>query len=317
MTLISGNPYVDADSAASLLESHHKYSEAIQFLQPLAQSSPWNVSVKIRLAVATLAVNAQDTQALGTLAAVAADPKATYAERITAAKAIKGHSATTLSTNSTELNLLARDGCPSEEEIGKAFFVQARMAAAACATDKNARERILLAAIAAVPNDTDLRLQYLSAAFDAGQSTRALVAAEPILSNGSFYGERYSQGNDSFENEGYYGQNKIPSLSTLKPEEAYKLTWFAIRAREKRHEDDVALTLLRNALSSEQNSARRSALEEEQTRLETEAALVAENEARAPKIHNELDQDRIVRPRLLPGDPFVPRKKANSEEDAE
>jgi hypothetical protein len=42
-----------------------------------------------------------------------------------------------------------------------------------------------------------------------------------------------------------------------------------------------------------------------------------ENAARAPNIHRDLEQDRIVRPRLLLGDPFVPRKKTQSKEDAE
>jgi predicted Zn-dependent protease len=317
LTLISSNPYADTDSAASLLESKQKYSETIQFLQPLTQSSPWDASLKVRLAVAMLAAKTQASQALATLTAVASDSKATYTERLAAARALKGHGAAIPATGSMELNLLARDGCPGEDEASKPFFVQARMDAAACTQDKNARERLLLAGIAVSPSDTALRLQYVSAAFEAGQTARALVAAEPVLQNGSFYGQRYSLGFDSFENEGYYGQNKIPSLTTLKAEEANKLTWYAIHAREKRHEADEALTLLRNALSEEHDSARHHALEAEQKRLETEAARVAENEARAPQIHNELDQDRVVRPRLLPGDSFVPRKKANNEEDAE
>jgi hypothetical protein len=44
---------------------------------------------------------------------------------------------------------------------------------------------------------------------------------------------------------------------------------------------------------------------------------MAENAARAPNIHKDLDQDRVVRPRLLPGEAFVPRKKASNEEGAE
>jgi hypothetical protein len=317
LTLISGNPYADTDSAASLLESKHKYSEAIQFLQPLTQSSPWDASLKVRLAVAMLTAKTQARQAIAMLTAVASDSKAVYAVRLDAARALKGHDVANPATGSAELNLLARDACPSEDEASKPYFVQARMDAAACTTDKNSRERLLFAANAASPNDTALRMQYVSAAFEAGQNARALVAAEQILQNGSFYGQRYSQGCDSIENEGYYGQIKIPSLTTLKPEEANKLTWFAIRAHEKRNEAGEALALLRNALSEEHDSARHHALEEEQKRLETEAARIAENEARAPQIHNELDQDRVVRPRLLPGDLFVPRKKANNEEDAE
>jgi len=249
---------------------------------------------------------------------VAADPKAKYAERLAAAKALKGHGAANAELGSAELNLLARDGCLGADEAGKPFFVQARRSAAACATDKNVKERLLRAAIAATPNDAELRIEYLMAAFAAGQDARGLLAAEPILEyGGNFYGQRYSQGLDSFENEGYYGQNKIPSLSTLKPEEAYKLTWFAIHAREKRHEAGEALTLAVRALSLEKDPARRHALEEEQKRLETDAARIRENAARAPTIHKDLDQDKVVHPRLLPGMPFTPRKTANSEEEEE
>ncbi|HEY1254871.1 MAG TPA: hypothetical protein VGF01_08830, partial [Terracidiphilus sp.] len=317
LSLISENPYADTDSAASLLESKHKYAEAIQFLQPLVHSSPWEAGVRIRLAVAMLAVNAQDAQAIAALTATVADAKATYVERLAAAQALKGHGAASPTPGSAELYLLARGNCPSEEEASKPFFVQARTSAAACTADKNARERLLFSAMAIAPNDTDLRMKYLSAAFEAGLSTRALVAAEAILSGGSFYGPQSYSRFGSYENESGEDQPQSPAFPKLKPEEANKLTWFAIHAREKRHEADEALTLLRNAMAEEQDTARHRALEEEQKRLEAEAARVEENAARAPSIHNELEQDRIVRPRLLPGDPFVPRKKAQNEEGAE
>jgi hypothetical protein len=67
----------------------------------------------------------------------------------------------------------------------------------------------------------------------------------------------------------------------------------------------------------EHDAARRSKFIEEQKRLETDAAREVENAARAPNIHKDLDQDRVVRPRLLPGEPFTPRKTANSEEEEE
>jgi hypothetical protein len=319
LTLISGNPRADTDSAASLLESHHKFAEAIQFLQPLAQSSPWDAGLKIRLAVAMLAGDAHSQPALATLTAVAADTKATYAERVAAAKALKGHGAANANLGSAELQLLTRANCPSEDEAGKPFFIQSRMAAASCTPDAKLRERLLFSAIAVSPSDGELRLQYVSAAFATGQNARALLAAEPIIANGSFYGPRYSPGYNSYENENEDNESRqnLPAIPALKPEEANKLTWLAIHAREKRHEADVALTLTRSALSSEKDAARRNALEEERKRLETEAARMAENAARAPNIHKDLDQDRVVRPRLLPGEAFVPRKKASNEEGAE
>jgi hypothetical protein len=67
----------------------------------------------------------------------------------------------------------------------------------------------------------------------------------------------------------------------------------------------------------EKDATRRSKIEKEQKLLETDAARREENLARAPKVHEELDQDRVVRPRLLPGMPFTARKRANDEGDAE
>jgi tetratricopeptide (TPR) repeat protein len=318
LTLISTNPYADADSAASLLEMRGRYPEALQFLQPLAEAFPWDASYKVRLSVAMLADRAQSPQALEALASVAAAPKAKYKERLAAAKALKGHPLPKSATRSAELDLLIRDGCPSENEANKPYFVEARMAAGACALDNKTRERILRAAIAAAPDNAELRLEYVSAAFVAGLDASALVAAEPMLENGgTFYGQRYAQGYDSFHSEGYVGQQKIPALPILKLEDASRLTWFAVRAREKRHEADEALQLVQRSMSSETDSSRRHALEEEQKRLETDAAREQENESRAPKIHAELDQDRVVRPRLLPGMPFTPRKAAMNKEDAE
>jgi predicted Zn-dependent protease len=318
LTLISGNPYIDADSAASLLESKHKFSDAMQFLQPLVQASPWDASLKVRLANATLTVNANAQQALATLTAVAADPKAKYAERLTAAKALKGHGAANAQLGSAELNLLARDGCPGADEAGKPFFVEARRAAAACATDKKVKERLLKAAIADSPYNAALRIEYLTAAFAAGQYARALLAAEPIFEyGGNFYGQRAAQMYDSSEDEDNAGSHRVSVVSTIKPEDANKLTWFAIHAREKRHEASEALKLTRGATASEHDQTRRSAFEKEQKRLETDAARERENAARAPNIHKDMDQDRVVRPRVLPGEPFTPRKTANGEEEEE
>ena len=318
LTLISGDPYGDADSAASLLETKHQFSEAIQFLQPLVQASPWDASLKVRLAIATLAVNANEPQAVATLTAVAADPKAKYAERLAAAKALKGHGAANAELGSAELNLLARGGCPTADDAGKPFFVEARRAAAACAADKQVKERLLHSAIADAPDNAALRLEYVSAAFAAGQDARALLAAEPIFENGgSFYGQRATPSYDSSENEEDAGSQQAPVFPVIKPEDAAKLTWFAIRAREKRHEADEALKLARDAAGSDKDPARWNKFEAEQKRLETAAARTRENAERAPNIHKDLDQDRVVRPRLLPGEPFTPRKAANGEEGEE
>jgi hypothetical protein len=274
--------------------------------------------LKVRLANASLAVNANAPQALATLSAVAGDPKAKYAERLAAAKALKGHGAANTELGSAELNLLARAGCPGADEAGKPFFVQARMAAAACAMDKKVKERLLHSAIADSPENAELRIEYVSAAFEAGSDARALLAAEPIFEyGGNFYGQHSEPAHGASEDEEDVGSQNTLVLPTIKPEDAYKLTWFAIHAREKRHEASEALKLTRDAAGLEKDPMRRSALEKEQQRLETDAARERENAARAPNIHKDMDQNRVVRPRVLPGEPFTPRKAANGEEEEE
>jgi hypothetical protein len=311
LTLVSANAYADADAAASLLETRSRYAEAIPFLQPLAEASPWNADLKVRLAVAQLSGNAQSQPALAALAAVAADPNAKYAERVAASKALHGRGNPV--TGSAELQLLARAACPSADEASQPYFVEARGAAAACAPNDKVKERLLRSAVAAAPDRMELRLQYVWAAFAAGQDARALVAAEPILSNGSFYGQPYAQQDDSADGDA----GAAPQQVSLKPEEMSRLTWLAIHAREKRHERDKALALVQSRLPFERDTARRDALVAEKRRLETEAAREQENAERAPKIHAELDQASVVRPRLLPGMPFVPKKAASGEGDAE
>jgi hypothetical protein len=313
LALISENLWADTDAAASLLEKHGRYAEAIPFLHPLAEAQSWDASYKVRLAVATFAVDAQSKSAIQTLTAVANDPKTKYAVRVAAAKALQGHVVTNIATDSAELNLLARNVCPGTDEVDKPFFVQARMAAAACASSDVQREGILRPAIAVDPNNAELRLQYIPAAFAAGEDAHALLAAEEILaSNPWIYRQRYVQDGEAFQNEENSDQQKIPTLSTLKPDEALKLAWSAIHAREKRHENNIALQLAQNAQSFEKEPQH--AIQDEIARLKMEAARNEENESRAPNIHAELAQDRVVQPRLLPGMPFTPKKSARNED---
>jgi len=319
LTLVSNNAFADADSAASLLETQHRYAEAIQFLQPLAGAFPWNASYKTRLAMAMLAGNAQSQEALTMLTSVAGDAKASYAERLTAAKALNGRGAA--NSGSAELDLLARGGCIAAEDANKPYFIEARRTAAACAANDKLKEPILRAVMALTPENEELRVQYLRTAFAAGLNVRALVAAEPVLRSGTFYS---TDNEPASEYATQYGSNADADdgstqkmASTLKPEDAAKLTWYAIRAREKRHEASEALALVTNAIRRENDPARLRSYEEERKRLETEAGRILLNEERAPIMHAELEQDRVVRPRLLPGMAFVVKKKAASEGDAE
>jgi tetratricopeptide (TPR) repeat protein len=313
MTLVSGDMDADRDATAHLLEDRKKPAEAIPFLRLLAEDAPWNSSYRVRLGAALVAVNSADTEALGLLKTAAADPKALYADRIAAARALKGHGAP--ESGSGELQLIAGTGCPSAVDAAKPFFVAARAAAASCSSDVKARERLLRDALAIAPTDGAVRLDYIWAAFAAGMDSRALVAAEPLLQSGSGYDspedlttdDDAATDDDATPAEGREaGQEKALSTATLSPGDAVRFFLLAVRAEERRHDLQQASTIVQSALGNVHDPALRKPFELEQKRIADELAREAQNDRRVPNVHEELVQERLVRTRLVPEKPFMP-----------
>ncbi|HEY0759091.1 MAG TPA: hypothetical protein VGD59_07545 [Acidisarcina sp.] len=329
MTLVSEDLYADTDAAAALLEQHNKPAEAIAFLRPLSGASPWNSNYKVRLAVSLLATTPQSSDALAMLTAVANDPRALYADRVSAAKALRGHGLEEQGapqSSSGELKLLADSACPRAADASKPLFVPARMAAAACATDKSLRERLLHEALSTAPSDNKVRLEYIWAAFDARRDARALVAAGPFLSGYPRPANHYASAEDDAgpadndegqTNSSSYAGNAAgqgTSINSLSPTDAIRLYTLAMHVLEDRHDTQQALAMLQEALFWVKEPAARRTLEADQRRLNARLAREQENAARAPKVHAELDQDRIVRPRLLPDTPSHATKTAQQED---
>jgi len=326
MTLVSSNLYADMDSAAALLEERHNYPEALEFLRPLADAEPWNASYKVRLAKALLATDsnqaANQTQALDALNAVASDAKAPYADRVAAAKALKGHGAP--NSGSGELQLLAQSACPALEDANKPFFIEARIAAAACIPAPKSREILLHEALAVAPSNARIRLQYAWAAFAAGFDSRGLVAAEPWLQNSGYYGYRQSyevsdqntgaQSETTFENADVDQSGSANlSLFSIREDDAAKLCALAIKAWEHRRDSLEAVHLAQRALQRIKDPALRKPFQQTYDRLNRDFARAHENDARAPVIGPQVEWDKIVRPRLLPGMAFTPKPEVNKE----
>jgi len=309
MTLVAGDPWTETDAAAALLEERGKPAEALLFLKPLQEASPWNAGYKVRLARALLGVDAKSAEGAAMLAAVVADPQAEYADRLEAAKGVKAANPAKLpDAGSDELRLLAGQGCPAPDAAAKPYFVAAPMAAAECASGKDAAktaERLLHEALGFAQGNRTLRLSYVWAAFAAGNDSRGLIAAEPILAqwSGNYYGGATDADATGAENHSV----------TLTAAVQQRLFGLVEKAREKRHETSEALELIHSARGLATDAKQLQALDETEKRLQLELDRETENEGRAPKIHNELVQDRVVRPRLLPGMAFVARKKAEEE----
>jgi predicted Zn-dependent protease len=321
LTLVSGNIDADTDAAAHLLEENHKPAEAIPFLRSIVEAAPWNAAYQVRLGAALLAVNAEDAEALSLLGAVAADQKAPYAQRLAAARELKGHGVP--SSGSAELMLVSQSACAPPADAAKPFFVAAREASAACASDVKTRERLLREAVAIAPCNAQLQLRYAWAAFAAGMDSRALIAAEPLLQPGSGYGQPSdSMPDPNSESSAVPGESPVSadeaqqpvSLASLPPADAVRFSLLAIRADERRHDLDGASSIVQYALNAVHDPALRRPLEEEQKRLMAESLRETQNDQRVPDIHSDLAQRRLVKPRLAAEQPFLPIRLSAKEE---
>jgi Flp pilus assembly protein TadD len=323
LTLVSANPDADSDSAAQLLEERNKESEALEFLRPLSEATPWNAGYKVRLAKAMLAVDPRQNDALSILNSVAGDRIAKYRERVAAALALKGHGAP--ASGSEELKLLAKNDCPSMENASKPYFVEARAIASTCISGIKTKEHLLRDALATDPSNGGLRLRYIWSAFEDGFDSRGLVAAEPYLQNAYVYGDGYVGADDeetesddtpspSSPDVGGNEEEQAPSFAALTPGDRDRLLQFAAAAYERRHDYANASKMVSLSLAVVHDAKRRKSLGEKRKHLELELARTQENDARAPNIRGELDQDRIVRPRVLSGMP-VPPQPAREEQE--
>jgi predicted Zn-dependent protease len=310
LTLVSANIYADTDAAARLLEERGKAAEALQFLKPLAEDSPWNSEYKVRLARETLAVSPQQASALATLKSVAADPQAAYKDRAAAAEALKGQALP--GGVSVELQLLAQSSCPTADAVSKPLFVRARVAAAECTTSPKVKEHLLLDALAMAPANTQIRLRYIWSAFAANDDSRALVAADQYMQ--SYY---YSNPADAAEGDDAIGVSAgtgdedtdagSAKLAALKPAQAVKLIQLAAAAYESKREYADAARIIAQGMQIVNDAVGRKTLEDKQKKINEEIARDQENDARAPNVRPELDQDRIVKGKLLSGMPVPAR----------
>lgn len=307
LTQVSDNIYPDMDAAARLLEDRKKPAEALEFLRPLSDDSPWNSEFKVRLAKAMLAVNPRDNTAVSMLQFVLGDPKAAYKDRVAAAQSLKGQ---TLSANlSDELKLLAQSACPSPEAVSRPLFIQARIAAVACASSPIPREHLLGEALSMAPGNSHLRLQYIWSAFEIHFDSRALIAADQYLQ--PFYYNPAA--NDFADQQTSERATNESSLQSLKPEHALKLIQLAVAAYERRRDYADGLRIVSQATQVLRDPASHKALKGLQKHINEEVSRVQENDTRAPNVHPELDQDRIVTGKLLPGMP-VPTEQQKEDQ---
>jgi hypothetical protein len=295
LALVVGNPYENLNSAAVLLEKTGHNAEAAEFLDQLVKSAPWEHGYVLRLAKAEIAASQDIDKSRAALATIASSTDSTYSVREEAAVALAA-TRSTPSLGSAELNLLAGDTRAISVAVAdQPFFSDARIKAAENLTDPRAKLQLLSGALSEFPGRNDLRVAVFRAAVTLRQDEFSLAAINPFL-NLEYPGgvpRRFI----SEENPGAESAANIPAgVSTAQwPEVAASIG--ETMARLDRWSD--ALRYLNAAAKAERAAPRLKQLNEEIASARRALRREETNLARAPILHEALEQQRVVRPRLV------------------
>jgi Tfp pilus assembly protein PilF/TolA-binding protein len=309
LVLVVGNPFENLEPAASLLEKTGHNAEAIEFLDALVKSTPWEASYRLRLAKAKGAAGREAASSQEILVALASSTGVPYSLRIEAALALPAtQSKSTLPD--AELRLLAAPGQPSTAASNQPFFYDARLRAAQATADPHTKISLLRAALEDTPGRHDARVPLFNAAASQQQDALALAAVEPILSQhlsgrSTPAGRADEADQEIISSEADEGSDtpysELPIYVPVKfsPAQQAQLAASVADVLIRLGRLDPAVPYLEIARKLEKAAARRrqiiATLADVRARLRRRQA----NLARQPILHEALEQDRVVRPRLV------------------
>jgi hypothetical protein len=311
MVTVVGNPFENLDPPAALLEKTGHSVQAIEFLTLLTKAEPWQQSYRLRLANAKIAAQSNADADQQTLTEIAANPAASYDLRQKAAIAHAGHSHPNL--GSDELNLLS--GAPeamTESAADKFYFYEARIRAAKQLVNAKARVSLLSHTVVDFPRRNSARIPLFEAAVDAQSDSYALGVLEPLLQIQAFRNNTPDvdeRGYDASEENEQEMTNR-PSLQPLRADglqlaraqQAHVLHEVAdAMSRVGRLSD--ALSNYQYAYRAEPSVAVRKILSGKISSTKSTLSKERQNVSRQPLLHEALEQDRIVRPKLIAKSP--------------
>jgi hypothetical protein len=329
LTLVVGRPGENLSSAAAVLEKTGHPMEASAFLQQLVNAEPWNFVARLRLEKDRLASGKEAVPARKALAAIASTTDVSYQTRVAAAEGLAGVGPAS-DLGSREPNLLASGKAISAADADQPFFVSARVAAARGHENESRRINLLRASLRDTSNADSARIPLFFAAVDAHQYSLAVADLQPLLrkgllnetyrdpgreaeeqdaaERGAEYQEEHEQG-ETAQNDDV--QNDADAPDDTKTRQQSNAPILVSAAEKTRIAASLALAeerlgYLREAMQhfqiaerQETNANRRKTAHRSFVRVRAEIDRQAKDAARRPLIHNALDQDRVVRPRLI------------------
>ncbi len=304
-----GNPFENLDPAAALLEKTGHNAEALEFLEQLVKSSPWEPSYRLRLAKTELAAGRDAAGAQDALSVIASAPGTTYDLRLKSAAALAGHQHSEL--GSAELNLVAAGKAAiTPAAADKFYFYEARIRAAENAADPHSKLQLLSHCIIDFPRSDVARVPLFEAATQTQSDNYGLAIIEPVFqtqylrSDVAQAGSEEAQIASSAEEEEDSSDESTalgpvePQLSALQRARVLQMIADTM-VRVGRFPD--ALSFYQRARSLEKLAANRKTLNRKIADTKSVLRMQRENASRQPLLHEALEQDRVVRPRLLAG----------------
>lgn len=300
-----GAPFENIDSAAALLERTGHNAEAIEFLDQLVKSAPWDASYGMRLAKAKLAAGSDSAAAQTSLLQIAASSMISYDLRLKAAAALSGKSHSDL--GSGELNLIAAG--PTGMNVAQAdkfYFYQARIDAAEKLSDPTTKVQLLSHCVVDFPRRNSARVPLFEAARQMKSYRYALGILNPLMQTQflrNYGSEPVNEEEDivslgEAEQSGEDASYRVAADTQMpKPEQARIAQLIGDTMSQVGRIDD-ALSYYQTARSLETSPALRKALNRKIADARRVRRIQRDNLARQPLLHEALDQDRMVRPKL-------------------
>jgi len=306
LVVVVGNPFENLDPAATLLEKMGHNAEAVEFLEQLVKSAPWQATYRLRLARAKIAAGQDASAAEDALAAIASSAESSYSIRTQAAMGLVGIQHR-VELGSTELNLLARgESEMSASAADQPFFYEARLRAAQIASDPRVKVQLLGNALADTPARDDARIPLFLAAASVRSDEFARGAIEPLLGQ-QFFSRVTRVAHDDEEiinsDEGDTEEVEQPAEASARLKlpiaQQAQVAWTLSEVLIRLDRLDEALPYLQTARRLEKAPARGEQIGRAITDVRARLRRQQLNAARQPILHEALEQDRLVRPRLL------------------
>ncbi len=303
LVVVVGNPFENLDPAAALLEKTGHDREAVEFLQQLVKSAPWEPRYRLRLAKANLAAGKDAGAEQDVLVTIASGEEVPYNLRTQAAVALRESNHADL--HSQELNLLAgsNHAIPAAA-ADQPFFYEARLTAAKKASDLRLKVQLLGNALADAPLRDDARLPLFQAAVSRQDDQLALGALEPLLLSNFLFAPETSDDEEIVSEEPPTDEEEVlrearTPVVQAPPALQAQIAWDlgTVMARVNRLTD--SLPPLQAAYRHEKTPARRQEIIQKIVEVRTILRRQQLNAERQPILHETLEQDRVVHPRLV------------------